>query len=84
MKPSPHVRSSVTGDGIILLDIRTGQIFSANPVAARIWSGLEQGQSMPSIVDGLVSDLGADRAIAERDVADFVGALRAKALVGDR
>lgn len=83
MKPCPHVRSSVTGDGVILLDIRTGRIFSANPVAARIWSGLEQGLSMPAIVERLIAETGVDPAVAERDVSDFVNTLRARALVWD-
>jgi hypothetical protein len=65
------------------MDIRSGQIFSANPIAARIWSGLEQGQSLPKIVQGIARDTGADAAIVERDATEFVNTLMARTLVGD-
>jgi hypothetical protein len=81
MKPSPHVRSNITDDGVILLDIETGQIFSANPIGARIWDALTHGLAVPAIVDQIARDTGAERAVVERDVREFVGALRARALV---
>jgi hypothetical protein len=83
MKPSANVRSSINGDGIILLDVTTGQIFSANPVGARIWSGLEEGLSIGAIVDRIAAETGADRTIVERDAADFVNTLRVRALVAE-
>jgi hypothetical protein len=83
MKPSPHVRANVSPDGIVLLDIQSGQIFSANPIGARVWKGLELGLSIPEIVDEIVCQTGADRAVVERDVTDFVHSLMARALVGE-
>ena len=83
MKPCSHVRSSVTADGVLLMDIRTGQIFSANAVAARIWSGLEEGLSIPAIVDAIVQQTGADAATVERDAVEFLNTLRVRALIGD-
>jgi len=83
MKPGAHVRSNITNDGLILLDITTGQIFSANPVAARIWTGLEQGLSMPAIVEGIVAETGADPAVVQRDASDFVNTLRVRALISE-
>ena len=84
MKPAPHVRASITDEGIILLDIRSGQIFSANAVAARIWRGLEQGLPMPAVVDGIAADAGVDRAIVLRDAAAFLSTLLSRALVTNR
>jgi hypothetical protein len=83
MKPSPHVRSNVSDDGLILLDIRSGQIFSANAIAARIWSGLERGEPLETIVDRIVAETGADAAIVERDAANFLDTLKVRALVGE-
>ena len=83
MKPAPHVRANVSDDGLILMDIRSGQIFSANPIAARIWSGIEQGQLLSTIVEEISSDTGADVAIVERDAVEFVNALKARTLVAD-
>ena len=81
MKPAPHVRSSVSDDGLILLDIATGQIFSANPIAARIWNGLEQGLLLTAIIEEIAADTGADPVVVQRDATEFVNALRLRALV---
>ena len=81
MKPLPHVRSNISDDGLILLDIRSGQIFSANAIAARIWSGLERGQALREIVDGIVSATGADARVVESDATDFLNMLKVRALV---
>ena len=83
MKPSAHVRSSITADGIILLDIHSGRIFSANAVAARIWSGLEDGLPMAAIVARIATETGAEPAVVERDASDFLNVLTAYALVGE-
>ena len=83
MKLSTEVRASVTDEGVILLDIATGQIFSANAIGARIWSGLESGLSIAAIVDGIAADTGADRALVDRDAAAFVDALRARDLIAE-
>ena len=83
MKPAAHVRSNVSNDGLILLDIATGQIFSANLVGARIWSGLERGLTVPEIVQVLVAETGADAATIERDTSDFLNTLKLRALIGE-
>jgi hypothetical protein len=84
MKPSPHVRASITDEGVILLDIHSGQILSANAVAARIWRGLEQGLSLPAIVDGIAADADVDRTIVLRDAAAFLSTLTSRGLVTNR
>jgi hypothetical protein len=83
MKPAAHVRSNISNDGLILLDITTGQIFSANPIAARIWNGLEQGLQLTEIIQGIATDTGADPVVVERDAAEFVNTLKLRALVGE-
>jgi hypothetical protein len=83
MKLSTDVRASITDDGIILLDIATGQIFSANAVGARIWSGLEAGLPMAAIVDRIAADSGVARAIVERDAHAFVDALKTRELIAE-
>lgn len=84
MKPLPHVRSNISDDGLTLLDIRSGRIYRANAIAARIWSGLERGQPLKDIVASIASDTGADVAVVERDAATFVDMLKVQALVGER
>src|SRR5262249_47228129 len=81
MKPASRVRSNVSDDGVILLDIQFGQIFSANVIGASVWRGLERGESIREIVDAIVDQTGADRLVVKRDVSEFVRALAARALV---
>ena len=81
MKPAPHVRSNTSNDGLILLDIATGQIFSANLIAARIWNGLEQGLLLSEIIEEIAADTGADPVVVERDATEFVNTLSLRALV---
>ena len=81
MKPASHVRANISNDGLILLDIATGQIFSANPIAARIWNGLEQGFLLTDIIQGIAADTGADPVVVERDATDFLNTLKLRALV---
>jgi hypothetical protein len=83
MRPAPHVRANVSDDGLILMDIRSGQIFSANPIGARIWSGIEQGHSLSAIVQSIISDTGVDAAIVERDATEFVKTLTDRTLIDD-
>jgi hypothetical protein len=81
MKPAPHVRSNISHDGLILLDITTGQIFSANPIAARIWNGLERGLPLTDIIQGIACDTGTDPLVVERDATEFLNTLKLRALV---
>jgi hypothetical protein len=83
MKAAPHVRANVTSDGVVLLDVDKGSIFSANVVGARIWQRLLDGHSETAIVDALVEEFKAPRATVEQDVREFVESLRAQALLAD-
>ena len=81
MKASPHIRSSISDEGVIFLDIRSGQFFSANAIAARIWRGLEQDLPMETIVARIASETGAEPAVVERDATEFVSLLASRGLV---
>jgi hypothetical protein len=83
MKAAPHVRANVTTDGVILLDIDSGSILSANAIGARIWQRLLDGQSEPAIVDALAEEFQMPRAVVEHDVHEFVDSLRTRALIAD-
>jgi hypothetical protein len=81
MKPVAHVRSNISDDGLILLDIRSGRIFSANAIAARIWSGLERGVPLNEIVNRIAIETNTDPAIIARDAASFLDMLSVRSLV---
>lgn len=84
MRPAEHVRASVTNDGLVVLDIDKGEIFSANVIAARIWQGLVvDGKERQVVVDSIVSEWGAPAESVERDLDAFVETLVARHLVSD-
>jgi hypothetical protein len=81
MKPAEHVRANVTDDGLVILDIDKGEIFSANVVAARIWNLLMDGKSEQEAVDAIVAEFDAPRETVERDAKAFIESLVSKSLV---
>jgi hypothetical protein len=80
-RPSPAVRASISGDGLILLDIDGGMVLSSNAVGARIWQLIEQQHTTGEIARQVADDyvVPVDRAL--RDVQTFVADLMARGLV---
>jgi hypothetical protein len=78
---SPAVRASISGDGLILLDVEGGLVLTSNVVGARIWQLLEQHQTTAEIARQLAGDYAIPEERAARDVAAFVAALMARHLV---
>jgi hypothetical protein len=81
LRPSPAVRASISGDGLVLLDVEGGLVLSSNQVGARIWQLIEQRHTVPEIVRRLVEDYDVPTDRADHDVASFVAALAARGLV---
>jgi hypothetical protein len=80
-KKTEHVRANVTDDGLVILDIDKGEIFSANCVAADIWNALMGGYSEEVAVDKVVLKYEVDREIAARDTDRFITSLVEKDLI---
>ncbi len=81
MKPAPHVRANLTDDGLVILDIDKGSIYSANSVAARIWQMLMDGKSEQDAVETVAQEFNAPRDVVEKDAKDFIASLWEKELV---
>jgi hypothetical protein len=80
-RPSPGARASISGDGLILLDVDEGLVLTSNAVGARIWQLIEQDRTAAEIIRQIVDDYGVPIQRAERDVAMFVAALVSRGLV---
>jgi len=78
---SPHVRISSEGDGMTLLDVARGMVFTCNRTGRLIWQGLTSGQSLASIATGLSREYGLPEDQAAQDVTAFVSELRAGGLL---
>jgi hypothetical protein len=78
---STNVRSTVTDEGVVLLDISSGKIFQSNPVGSRIWIKLQQGSSLSKIVDEISAEFNAPREQVEADVLEYVQSLKTGGLI---
>ena len=82
MKPADHVRANVTDDGLVVLDLDKGQIFSANTVAARIWQDMiVNNKSKEEVVDAIARDWGSTPEVVAKDLDTFVEGLKQQELV---
>lgn len=78
---SPNARSTVTDEGLVLLDVSTGSIFQSNPVGSRIWQKLQAGVSLPQVVEEISLEFNAAPSQVEPDVREFVAQLRERNLI---
>jgi len=77
-----NVRVAQDDDGMIILDLRTGQYSAVNPTGAFIWSRIGEGLPQPEIVNALqmaFPDLPSGRITA--DVANIVEAFEYSGLI---
>jgi hypothetical protein len=80
---SDTVRSTHGQDGAIVLDIRQGQMFNLNFVGSRILELLKNGTDESAIVDRISHEFDVSRVVAERDVREFIDALKEHKLVDE-
>ena len=80
-QPTADVKASVSGDGLVLLDVSGGLVLSSNAIGARIWQLLEARHPRADIARHLAEEYAIPVDRAERDVAGFIAALLARGLV---
>ncbi|WP_263353401.1 PqqD family protein [Acidicapsa acidisoli] len=78
---NPNFHSVVDQDGAAILDIDRGLISTLNPTGAYVWQRLENGESLATIIANLVRETGEEHLVVEKDVHEFVQALRENHLV---
>src|SRR5260370_42571645 len=81
MKISEHVRTTITQDGAVLMNIRGGQMITLNPTGSIIWQQLAEGRSPEQIAERLASEFGIPREQASADVREFLEQLEAQHLI---
>lgn len=73
----PALRVSTTDDGLVLLNVETGQIFTSNEVGSRIWRLLDEGRGVGEIATQLAHVYGQPEDAIVTDVREFIGGLQA-------
>jgi hypothetical protein len=81
MTTSETIRSSVTADGVVLMDVGNGNIFNSNAVGARIWLKLQEGLDIAAIADQISAEFNVPPERVRPDVEDFIEKLKANGIV---
>lgn len=81
MTPSETIRSTVTNDGVVLLDVGNGKIFNSNAVGARIWVKLQSGLDVPTITAQVSAEFNVPEERVRADVEEFVEKLKSNRIV---
>jgi hypothetical protein len=86
MRAADHVRYNITDDGIVILDIDKGEIYSGNWVSAALWKGLLDGKSMLEVVRDIKAETkpgDVSLEVIARDGLAFVQDIIKKGLLAD-
>jgi hypothetical protein len=78
---SDAVRASISGDGLVLLDVHGGVVLASNAIGARIWQLVEARLDGVAIATELARDFDVSIERAQHDVTAFLAALEARGLV---
>jgi hypothetical protein len=81
MITSETIRSTVTADGVVILDVGNGKIFNSNGIGARIWLKLQEGLDIAAIVDQISAEFTVPSERVRPDVEDFIEKLEANGIV---
>jgi hypothetical protein len=76
-----NLRSVITPDGAMILDITRNVMVPLNSMGGYIWNKLQEGSSVDDIVRELVRDADVDAATIESDVYSFLEQLATMHLV---
>jgi hypothetical protein len=74
--PPSEILSRVVGDEALLLDTRTGNYFSLDPVGTDIWRLLGEGRTVDEIVSVIADRFGIDASRVRSDVLELLEELR--------
>jgi len=77
---NPGVAASIHDDGLVILHVPGGRVFTSNQTGARVWQCLEQQLPLDAIAADISRDYGIDRVTAREDAARFLAELERNGL----
>jgi len=76
-----QVMARVVGDEIVILDLANGTYYGLDPVGARIWQLISEGQTLVQVCEAMLADYEVTRNDIERDVVALGQTLLDKKLI---
>ena len=77
-----QVMARQVGDETVILDLASGTYYGLDPVGARIWQLITEGQTLAQVCETMLAEYEVTREAIERDVLALVQNLADKQLVG--
>jgi hypothetical protein len=85
LPPTVRVRDGViakmVGSEMVLLDYERGIYYGLNPVGARVWQLVAEGEAVDRIIEQLAGEYDVGREALAADVATLLRELEAKELI---
>ena len=78
---APEVKASVHPDGVVLIHLGRGTVFSANRVGAMVWNGAAERLSLEKVTASISGEFHIPSKIVQRDAAEFLAELAAEGLL---
>jgi hypothetical protein len=78
-----HVLVRAMGEGLLLLDLSSGEYFGLDAVAALIWQGLQRQQRPAEICTSLLARFDVERSVLEGDMATLIERLFERGLLAE-
>ncbi len=75
------LRSLVTAEGAMILDIAADELTTLNSTGGYVWARLREGKTVDEIVADLAKETGQDPTVVEKDVHEFIEGLTQRRLV---
>ena len=76
-----QLRSLVTPDGAMILNIASDQIITLNSMGGYIWARLQEGKNVDEIISDLADETGHDPVVVANDVHEFLEQLTERNLI---
>ncbi|GAA4716678.1 PqqD family protein [Sphingomonas lutea] len=80
-QPSPDAFANAVGNELVLLQIKRGTYYGMDPLASRIWKGMNEGQSVRQICSNIAREYDAPLAQVEEDTRRFLEDLRTNEII---
>lgn len=81
LRVSPQVKASIHPDGVLLIDLAKGTVFSANRAGALIWRAAEERWSADRLASKMSGEFDIPKETAQRDAAEFLDRLKTEGLL---
>jgi Coenzyme PQQ synthesis protein D (PqqD) len=78
---APDVKASLHAEGVVLINLRRGTVFSANRVGAIIWNAAAERWSLQRVAESISQEFHVPAEAAQEDAAAFLAQLASEGLL---